>query len=170
MRYLILSEAPPYVPPVVPDGEEAPVPPTQAELNLEYAKDVSRAIWDTIRPEKAPGDVTQFFTGWTQHADGRVALHIDGEEYTEEVDGETVTAYTDNQPVHKNANANALRQKIEPSVTEPEADAIEQLVDSARGGSLSLLATIKGSPSLAPKLKEKADMDADGWFPDPEAP
>jgi hypothetical protein len=134
----------------------------------EYAKEVSKAIWDTMRPEKHPDDVTEFYCGWTQHADGRVALAIEGEEIAQDIDGETVTSFTDSRPVHKKADAKGLRKKIEPSVTTPEADAIEQLIENAKGGSLSLLQVIKGSPSLAPNLKAKSDMDSDGWFPDPQ--
>ena len=134
--------------------------------SVDYAKEVSKAMWDTIRPNKDPEDVTEYLTGWIEHSDGRVALAIEGEEITEEIEGETVTTYTDNKPVHKKANAKGLRKKIEPSVTKPEADGIEALIESRKGGALSLLSVIKGSPSLAPNLKKKADMEADGWFPD----
>ena len=168
MRHLILQAAPPYTPPVLEEGMEAPTPPTQAELNAQRAKEISAAIWDTMRPVKNPGDVTKYYCGWTQHADGRVALSIEGEATTEEVDGETVTSYSDNRPVHAKANAKGLRKQIEPSVTAPEADAIEAMIESHKGGSLSLLQVIKGSPSLSPNLKEKADLEADGWFPDPQ--
>jgi hypothetical protein len=168
MKHLVLHPAPPYVPPVLEDDVEAPTPPTQAELNVERAKEISAAIWDTMRPVKNPGDVTKYYCGWHQHADGRVALAIEGEETVEEVDGETVVSYSDNRPVHANANAKGLRNTIEPSVTTPEADAIEAMIEAHKGGSLSLLQVIKGSPSLAPNLKEKADMDSDGWFPDPQ--
>lgn len=143
MKYLILSQ-----------GEE-------------YAKELSTAMWLLSRPHGE--DATKHYVDWSVHADGRAAVSVPGEAISyEDEEGETAYRYTEDQPIHKDCDAAAFRAVIDESVTPEEADAIEAGIEAAKGSRMSFLQVIIGSPSLLPNLKTKAELEADGWFPNTE--
>jgi len=166
MRYLIVKEAPPYVAPPVEDGMEAPTPPTQAELNMLRALELSAKIWAVKNPNPPAGTVTKRYTGCIQHEDGRVALQVLGEATTITIDGEDVTIYSDAMPVHSEADTTALADTIGDAVTPDEQAAIQAKLEAAKGQSASPLQFATETPSLSLRLKTHEEMVADGWFPE----
>ncbi len=167
MRYLIVKEAPPYVAPPVEDGMEAPTPPTQAELNMLRALELSEKIWGVKRPNPPAGTVTKRYTNCIQHNDGRVALVVLGEATTITIDGEDVTSYSDAMPVHPDADTAALADAVGDAVTPDEQAAMQAKLEAAKGQSASPLQFATETPSLSLRLKTHEEMVADGWFPDP---
>ena len=164
MRYLILNPAPAFVPPDDFEGEA----PTQAVLNRRHAQDISEKVWAMKHPSPPAGTVTRAYTGYVQHPDGRVALQVLGEAVQQEVDGETVTTFTDSMRVHPDANENAMVEAIGDAVTSDERKGMKGKLKKAKGSGASLLAFALSTPSLSKKLKTHEQMEADGWFPDPE--
>jgi len=166
--YLIITEADPYVPPVLEDGEEAPTPPTQAELNLRKGEYISAKIWSCKRPNPPAGTVTKAYTGCVQHSDGRVALQVLGEATATTVEGEIVMSYSDTMPLHKYADTDSLADAIADVVTDDEQAAIRASLEAAKGGAASLLQFAMTVPSLQQRLRTHEQMVADGWFPEPQ--
>jgi uncharacterized membrane protein len=169
MKYLLVTEAPPYVPPVLEEGMEAPTPPTQKELNLARAKELSAHIWQNMVGDTA-GNTTKYYCGVLQHADGRCALQVPGESSEQEVDGEVVKYFSDTAKLSLLADTDALVDAVGDAVTEPEREALRDALRARKGKTASVLQFAEETPSLAARLKSKADLDADGWFPDPQAP
>lgn len=145
---------------------EAPTPPTQAELNLKRAKEISRLIWQNMVGDTS-GNVTQYYCGFIQHPDGRVALQLPGESTEQEVDGEVVKYFSDATTLSQLADTDALADAVGDAVTEPERQAMRDKLKKSKGKSASVLQFAEELPSLKAKLKGKADLEADGWFPDP---
>jgi|11BtaG_2_1085332.scaffolds.fasta_scaffold07841_3 hypothetical protein len=141
MKYLILSQ-----------GEQ-------------HAKALSSAMWRLTRP--SGNDATEYYVDWHVHTDGRAALSVLGEVsyQLEGENGETIYQCTEDQPIHEDCDVPAFRALIEDAVTLEEANAIETNIEDAKGGRISFLQVIIESPSLSANLRTKAEMDADGWFP-----
>lgn len=137
------------------------------ESGIAYARALSAAMWGVTRPS---GDnSTKYYVGTLQHPDGRAALQVLGEAIeTEDEDGNPAYVFTESQPIHKDCDASAFREVIKDSVTEAEANAIEAGIEAAKGGRMSLLSVVLASPSLSPRLKTKEELQADGWFPEPQ--
>ena len=162
------------------------------ENGVAYAQQLSAAMWGLTRP--AGDNTTKFYVGWLEHEDGRAALQVLGEAIPYETEEGPSVRFTESQPVHKDCDSAAFREAIAnpklttyeeqevdgetvrvpvetpltPAVTEPEADAIQAGIEAAKGSRMSFLAVVLNSPSLSPKLKTKSDLEADGWFPEPE--
>jgi len=119
-----------------------------------YADNLSAGMMEIGRPKSVRNsyDKTKFYTTRHEHTDGRVALFIPDE----------------TKLVHPDANFDNLLSLIGESVTEDEINAIGAVLEGRRGSRVSLLAIIQASPSLSPNLKTQEQMEADGWFPQPE--
>jgi len=134
---------------------------------VDYAKEVSAAMWSLTRP--AGDNSTKYYVGWVEHADGRAALQVLGDTIeTEDEDGNPAYLFTESQPVHKDCNAAAFSNVISAAVTDAEAQSIEAGIEAAKGGRMSFLSVILSSPSLSPRLKTREELEAGGWFPEPE--
>jgi hypothetical protein len=168
MNYLILHPAPPYMPPVLEEGAEAPTPPTQAELNKRYAQDISERIWAAKHPNPPTGTVTKSYVGYVQHEDGRTALTIVGDATATTVDDEIVISYSDAMRVDPAADTDSLVDAVGDSVTADERTAMKDMLEAAKGGAASLLQFAMTVPSLQQSLRTHEQMVADGWFINPE--
>jgi hypothetical protein len=168
MNYLILHPAPPYVPPVLEEGAEAPTPPTQAELNKRYAQDISERIWAAKNPNPTAGTVTKHYAPVLQHEDGSCAIVVLGEATTTTIDDEAVTSYSDAMRVDPAADTDSLVDAVGDSITADERTAMKDMLEAAKGGSASLLQFAMTVPSLQQRLRTHEQMVADGWFPEPQ--
>jgi len=120
----------------------------------DYAKAVSHELWMLARPRGiSDNETSQFYCGTFSHPDGtQVAIGpLDG-----------------TQPVHANADEQAFATLIGPAITEDEGQAIVAAIEEAKGGSIRILDLIQASPSLAPNLRTREQIDASGWFPTQE--
>ena len=121
----------------------------------DYAKAVSHELWMLARPRGiSDNETSQFYCGTYAHPDGtQVAIGpLDG-----------------TQPVHANADEQAFATLIGPAITEDEGQAIVAAIEEAKGGHINILSIIQASPSLAPNLRTREQLDASGWFPTQEA-
>jgi hypothetical protein len=120
--------------------------------SIDYADAISRELWLLVRP--FDNETTQFYTGRYAHPDGtKVAIGpIEG-----------------SQPIHTDADELTLAGLIGVAVTEEEEDFIVQSISDAKGGSLNVLEMIESIESLAPNLRTREQLDAEGWFPTDEA-
>lgn len=119
-----------------------------------YAESISRALWGISRPASVRDakDVTELYTSWVVHPDGRVALYVPDE----------------SKNVHELADVSTLVDLISLAVTDAEADAIETVITESKGDRLNILDVIKQSPSLSANLKTREQLESAGWFPTPE--
>jgi hypothetical protein len=166
MNYLILHPAPPYVPPVLEEGDEQPTPPTQAELNKRYAQDISERIWAAKHPNPPAGTVTKSYISHISHEDGRTALVITGEATAIVIDDEPLISYSDAMRVDPAADTDSLVDAVGDSVTADERTAMKGMLEAAKGGAASLLQFAMTVPSLQQRLRNHEQMVADGWFPE----
>ena len=117
----------------------------------DYAKAVSHELWMLARPRGiSDNETSQFFCGTLAHPDGTQLCigPLDG-----------------TQPVHADADEVAFGQLIGHAITEEEEAAIVAAITEAKGGSIRILDPIEASPSLAPNLRTRDQLDASGWFP-----
>ena len=119
----------------------------------DYAKAVSHELWMLARPRGiSDNETSQFYCGTFTHPDGRVAIGpLEG-----------------TQPVHADADELSFGQLIGHAITEIEEAAIVAAITEAKGGSIRILDLIEASPSLAPNLRTRDQLDASGWFPTQE--
>ena len=120
----------------------------------EYASAISHELWMLARPRGiSDNETSQFFCGTLAHPDGAQLCigPLDG-----------------TQPVHADADEVAFGQLIGPAITEEEEAAIVAAITEAKGGSIRILDLIEASPSLAPNLRTRDQLDASGWFPTQE--
>ena len=120
-----------------------------SQPSKEYGLAVSHELWMLARPRGiSDGETSQYYCGVLSHADGRVAIGA--------LDG--------TQPVHADADELSFGQLIGHAVTEAEEDGIIAAITEAKGGAISILAIVAASPSLAPNLRTREQLEADGWF------
>ena len=120
----------------------------------EYASAISHELWMLARPRGvSDNETSQLFCGTLAHPDGAQLCigPLDG-----------------TQPVHADADEVAFGQLIGPAITEEEEAAIVAAITEAKGGSIRILDLIEASPSLAPNLRTRDQLDASGWFPTQE--
>ena len=120
--------------------------------SIEYAQAVSHELWMLARPRGfSENETSQYYCGTFAHPDGtKVAIGpIDGQ-----------------QNVHKNADEVAFVDIIRAALTEGEALALTNVINTNKGGKVTLTDIITATPSLAPNLVTREEMQADGWFPE----
>jgi len=138
MKYLILSQ------------------PSEA-----YAEAISRALWGISRPESVRDakDVTELYTSWAVHPDGRVALYLPDETKTVHVNAD-ITPFTELVGNPDVTITTTDEEGVESSQTLP----MDEHLDSLRGGRVNPLALIQ-STAFAANLKTRPELEAGGWFP-----
>jgi hypothetical protein len=120
--------------------------------SIEYAQAVSHELWMLARPRGySDNETSQYYCGTFAHPDGtKVAIGpIDGK-----------------QNVHKDADEVAFVDIIRAALTEGEALALTNVINTNKGGKVTLTDIITATPSLAPNLITREEMQADGWFPE----
>ena len=120
--------------------------------SIEYAQAVSHELWMLARPRGySDNETSQYYCGTFAHPDGtKVAIGpIDGQ-----------------QNVHKDADEVAFVDIIRAALTEGEALALTNVINTNKGGKVTLTDIITATPSLAPNLVTREEMQADGWFPE----
>ena len=120
--------------------------------SIEYAQAVSHELWMLARPRGfSENETSQYYCGTFAHPDGtKVAIGpIDGQ-----------------QNVHKDADEVAFVDIIRAALTEGEALALTNVINTNKGGKVTLTDIITATPSLAPNLITREEMQADGWFPE----
>ena len=120
--------------------------------SIEYAQAVSHELWMLARPRGySENETSQYYCGTFAHPDGtKVAIGpIDGK-----------------QNVHKDADEVAFVDIIRAALTEGEALALTNVINTNKGGKVTLTDIITATPSLAPNLVTREEMQADGWFPE----
>ena len=120
--------------------------------SIEYAQAVSHELWMLARPRGfSENETSQYYCGTFAHPDGtKVAIGpIDGK-----------------QNVHKDADETAFVDIIRAALTEGEALALTNVINTNKGGKVQLTDIIGATPSLAPNLITREGMQADGWFPE----
>lgn len=115
-----------------------------------YAESISSALWSiSIPPSIKSGHHTILYTSWVVHPlDASVALYVPDE----------------TQPVHTDADIDSLMSVITAAITTDESNAIRTAIGSRKGSTISFLEILQASPSLAPNLKTREQMETDGWF------
>ena len=136
------------------------------ENSVAKAEELSERIWAVKHPNPPSGTVTKAYTNCIQHEDGRVALSIIGEAIATTVEDEIVISYSDAMQVDSGADIDALISAVGDSVTADERTAMNSRLESAKGGSASLLQFAMTTPSLQQRLRTHEEMVADGWFPE----
>jgi hypothetical protein len=118
--------------------------------SLPYAQSISRELWLLVRPlSVAQGEVSQFYTSCLEHPDGSaVAILIPDQ----------------SMPIHAEADEIPLAHLIGAAVTADEEAFIENTISDAKGGTINVLSMIQDIDSLAPNLKTREQLEADGWF------
>ena len=120
--------------------------------SIEYAKAVSHELWMLARPRGfSENETSQYYCGTFAHPDGtKVAIGpIDGK-----------------QNVHKDADEVAFVDIIRAALTEGEALALTNVINTNKGGKVQLTDIIGATPSLASNLVTREEMQDDGWFPE----
>ena len=120
--------------------------------SIEYAQAVSHELWMLARPRGfSENETSQYYCGTFAHPDGtKVAIGpIDGQ-----------------QNVHKDADEVAFVDIIRAALTEGEALALTNVINTNKGGKVQLTDIIGATPSLASNLITREGMQADGWFPE----
>ena len=116
----------------------------------DYAKAVSHELWMLARPRGiSDNETSQFFCGCYAHPDGSQVA---------------IGPIIDPQYVHANADEQAFATLIGPAITGEEEQEIVAAIEEAKGGSINVLSIIQASPSLAPNLRTREQLDASGWF------
>ena len=120
--------------------------------SIEYAQAVSHELWMLARPRGySENETSQYYCGTFAHPDGtKVAIGpIDGQ-----------------QNVHKDADEVAFVDIIRAALTEGEALALTNVINTNKGGKVQLTDIIGATPSLASNLITREGMQDDGWFPE----
>ena len=120
--------------------------------SIEYAQAVSHELWMLARPRGfSENETSQYYCGTFAHPDGtKVAIGpIDGK-----------------QNVHKDADEVAFVDIIRAALTEGEALALTNVINTNKGGKVQLTDIIGATPSLASNLVTREEMQDDGWFPE----
>jgi len=125
-----------------------------------YAEAISRALWGIARPASVRDakDVSELYTSWVVHPDGRVALYLPDESKPVHVDGDidSFCGLIGNPDVTITITD---EEGVESSQTLPMDDHLNTM----RGGSINPLALIQ-STAFTVNLKTRTEMEADGWF------
>ena len=126
-----------------------------------YAEAISSSLWALSRPKhvRDAKDVSQFYTSWLVHTDGRVALYLPNETKRVHSDGD-VDSFCD---LIGNPDVTITiidEDGAESSQTLP----MDEHLNTMRGGSINPLALIQ-STAFAANLKTQTELEADGWFP-----
>lgn len=130
-----------------------------------YAEQLSAALWRLSRPIEVRKDdeVSKFYTNWIIHPDGNVALFIPEEMKPVHLEGDIESF------VQLTGNPDVTLTTIDEEENETtETLSMRDLLEARRGGRLNIKTTIENSPSLSPNLKTEKQMEADGWFSQPE--
>ena len=120
--------------------------------SIEYAQAVSHELWMLARPRGySDNETSQYYCGTFAHPDGtKVAIGpIDGK-----------------QNVHKDADEVAFVDIIRAALTEGEALALTNVINTNKGGKVQLTDIIGATPSLASNLVTRDEMQDGGWFPE----
>ena len=114
---------------------------------VEHAEAMSAALWSLARPTSTGG--TRYAVGHIAHPSGDAIALVLGD-YTQRVDPDAdVDAFVAALPI-----------------PEDEKDDVRALLNDARGSRLTVAEFLP--PSLAANLRTREELDADGWFPEPE--
>lgn len=121
-----------------------------SQNSTDYAAAISELIWSLSRPPSArnPADVSRYYCGWIEHADGRVAL---------------VMPDADSQPIHADADGQAIAETL--PIPQAEKDALAAAIEAAKGGRVNPVDMIPAS--LTANVLTQAEAEADGWFDEP---
>ena len=122
--------------------------------SINYADAISHELWMLARPRGiSDNETSQFLCGRYAHPDGAQVA---------------VGPIEDPQYVHANADEQAFAALISPAITEDEKQAIVSAIIAAKGSYINILSIIQASPSLAPNLRTREQLNASGWFPTQE--
>jgi len=118
--------------------------------STDYAKAWSRALYRLSRPDhvRDPADVTLYLCGWITHPDGRVALDLGDADC----------------PVHAEADTAAFTRDL--PVSASDRSKAKAGLDGRKGGRARVTDLLPDG--LKGNLRTREEMEADGWFPDPE--
>jgi len=126
-----------------------------------YAEAISSSLWALSRPEhvRDAKDVSQLYTSWLVHTDGRVALYLPDETKHVHSDGDvdSFCGLIGNPDV-------TITTTDEEGVERSETATMSEHLNSLRGGSINPLALIQ-STAFTANLKTRTELEADGWFP-----
>jgi len=114
---------------------------------VDHAKQMSAALWSLARPSS---------TGSTRYAVGHI-VHPSGDAFAL-----VLGDYT--QRVDPDADVDGFVAAL--PIPESEKDDVRALLNGARGSRLTVAEFLP--PSLAANLRTREELDADGWFPEPE--
>jgi len=125
------------------------------------AEAISRALWGISRPASVRDakDVSELYTSWVVHPDGRVALYLPDETKTVHVNAD-ITPFTELVGNPDVTITTTDEEGVESSQTLP----MDEHLDSLRGGRVNPLALIQ-STAFAANLKTRPELEAGGWFP-----
>jgi len=126
-----------------------------------YAESISRALWGISRPASVRDakDVSELYTSWVVHPDGRVALYLPDETKPVHVDGDvhSFTTLVGNPDV-------TITTVDEEGVERSETTTMNKHLNSLRGGRVNPLQLIEAT-IFAVALRTREQLEADGWFP-----
>ena len=119
--------------------------------STEYADAISHELWMLSRPRSiSAAETSQFYCG----------------RYIHPLSGSVCIGPIEQpQIVHAEADELAFSELISGAVTGEEKQAIIEAINAAKGGTIELLDIIKESPSLAPNLRDRGQLESAGWFP-----
>ena len=119
--------------------------------SIEYADSISHELWMLARPRDiSSNETSQFLCGRYAHPDGALVA---------------IGPIDDPQHVNENADEQSFVDLVGSAITIEEQDAIKAAIVAAKGGYINILSVIHASPSLAPNLRTREQLDAEGWFP-----
>jgi len=132
-----------------------------SQPSVDYARSISSSLWALSRPEhvRDAKDVSQLYTSWLVHTDGRVALYLPDETKHVHSDGDvdSFCGLIGNPDV-------TITTTDEEGVERSETATMSEHLNSLRGGSINPLALIQ-STAFTANLKTRTELEADGWFP-----
>lgn len=118
--------------------------------SIDYADAVSHELWMLARPRGiSDAETSQFLCGRYAHPDGTQVA---------------IGPIEQPQHVHADADELAFATLISAAITDEEKQAIIDAINAAKGGTIQILDLISASPSLAPNLRTREQLDAAGWF------
>ena len=132
-----------------------------SQPSVDYARSISSSLWALSRPEhvRDAKDVSQLYTSWLVHTDGRVAIYLPDETKHVHSDGDvdSFCGLIGNPDVTITITD---EEGVESSQTLP----MDEHLNTVRGGSINPLALIQ-STAFTANLKTRTELEADGWFP-----
>lgn len=125
-----------------------------SEPSIDYANAISHELWMLTFPRSiSKNDTSQFLCDSYAHPSGTQVA---------------IGPIEDPQYVHTNADEQAFATLIGPAITGDEEQAIVAAIVAGKGGHINILSIIQASPSLAPNLRTREQLNASGWFPTQE--